>query len=306
MNINTRIPGGRDQPPPESLLSIREMAHLTGVSPATLRAWERRYGLLQPQRTTKGHRLYDARHIAQTTQVLAWLEQGVAISQVRRLLQDPLQVRESVSTQWTEQQQQWLIRIEQLNERALDGCFNQAQALYPSATLCQHLLWPLLQHLQQRWKGQPALGVEQVFFLSWLRSKLGARVYHGNRLLDGPPLLLLNISDQVMEPGLWLCAWLASNHGCPVRVLDWPVTVPQLTLAIRRISPCAVLLYGDQTLPAGDLQRLFNAVDCPQLLCGQAASLHHAELVDLPDLLLADDPLAALLCLQLLDLLDNQ
>lgn len=42
----------------EDLLPIGEVARLTGVNPVTLRAWERRYGLIKPQRTPKGHRLY--------------------------------------------------------------------------------------------------------------------------------------------------------------------------------------------------------------------------------------------------------
>lgn len=40
------------------LLKIGELAEQSGVLPVTLRAWERRYGLLKPQRTPKGHRLY--------------------------------------------------------------------------------------------------------------------------------------------------------------------------------------------------------------------------------------------------------
>ena len=35
----------------EGLFPIREVARLTGVNPVTLRAWERRYGLIQPLRT---------------------------------------------------------------------------------------------------------------------------------------------------------------------------------------------------------------------------------------------------------------
>ena len=41
----------------EELFPIREVARLTGVNPVTLRAWERRYGLIQPTRTESGHRL---------------------------------------------------------------------------------------------------------------------------------------------------------------------------------------------------------------------------------------------------------
>ena len=44
-------------PPAEGLLPIRTVSILTGVHSVTLRAWERRYGLITPQRTPKGHRL---------------------------------------------------------------------------------------------------------------------------------------------------------------------------------------------------------------------------------------------------------
>ena len=46
--------------PSEALLAIGELARRTGVNPVTLRAWERRYGLLKPQRTANLHRLYCA------------------------------------------------------------------------------------------------------------------------------------------------------------------------------------------------------------------------------------------------------
>ena len=43
--------------------AIREVAELTGVKPVTLRAWQRRYNLIKPQRTDKGHRLYSEQDI---------------------------------------------------------------------------------------------------------------------------------------------------------------------------------------------------------------------------------------------------
>ena len=46
-------------------LPIRTIASLTGVNPITLRAWERRYGLIRPARTSKGHRLYTHDHVEQ-------------------------------------------------------------------------------------------------------------------------------------------------------------------------------------------------------------------------------------------------
>ena len=79
---------------------------------------------------------------------------------------------------------------------------------------------PLLNELEQRWQGQFGAQMERVFFLSWLRSKFGARIYHNNRQLHGAPLLLVNHSDLPLEPHLWLSAWLASSAHCQVKVFD--------------------------------------------------------------------------------------
>lgn len=61
-------------PEPEGLFPIRTVAQLTGVNPITLRAWERCYGLIQPVRTAKGHRLYSAEDIHTIRRILGFLD----------------------------------------------------------------------------------------------------------------------------------------------------------------------------------------------------------------------------------------
>ena len=45
--------------------SIGEFARLSGITATTLRAWQRRYGLLKPQRTEGGHRQYSDEDVQQ-------------------------------------------------------------------------------------------------------------------------------------------------------------------------------------------------------------------------------------------------
>lgn len=73
--------------PTDGLFPIRHVCAETGINPVTLRAWERRYGLIRPRRTPKGHRLYSSEDIAHIRRILALLAEGVAVSQVGRLLQ---------------------------------------------------------------------------------------------------------------------------------------------------------------------------------------------------------------------------
>lgn len=279
-------------------LPIREVARQTGVNAVTLRAWERRYGLIVPQRTPKGHRLFSAEHVQRIHTILTWLNRGVPVSQVKSLIDTAHPTSESpVENEWHNRRQHLLQAISELAERRVDDAFNQAMALYPPRTLCEQLLLPLLKELELRWQGQFGAQMERVFFYSWLRSKFGARMYHNNRQLNGAPLLLINHSDLPLEPHLWLTAWLASSADCPVEVFDWPLPAGELALAVEHLQPRAVLLYSSKALQVPALGKLLSGFSCPKLITGPTVCIHQAELTvltqDIPELLLAEDPLSA-------------
>lgn len=291
-------PGAGDQQALEdSWLPIREVARQTGVNAVTLRAWERRYGLIVPQRTPKGHRLFSSEHVQRILMILTWLNRGVAVSQVKQLLDTPQASVEPAENDWQTLRRSLLQAISQLAERQIDEAFNQAMSLYPPRTLCEQLLIPLLADLEQRWKGQFGTQMERVFFYSWLRSKFGARIYHNNRQLRTAPLLLINHSDLPLEPHLWLTAWLVSSADCPVEVFDWPLPAGELALAVDHLQARGVLLYSSKAINLSQLMKLLNGVSCPKIIAGPTVCIHYPELsvkaAEIADLFLAEDPLSA-------------
>lgn len=300
-------PQGDDDAFEEGWLPIREVARLTGVNAVTLRAWERRYGLIVPHRTAKGHRLYSTAHVDRVLTILTWLNRGVSVSQVKQLIDDQQPLPQGVESDWDHLRQSMQQAISSLAERRLDDTLNQAMSLYPPRTLCEQLLLPLLASLEQRWQGQFGAQLERVFFYSWLRSKFGARLYHNNRQVSGAPLLLINQSDLPLEPHLWLTAWLVSSANCPVEVFDWPLPAGELTLACEYLKPRAVLLYSSKSLNLSQLPRLLSNIDCPTLIIGPTVRIHSAELSvsvsEVPGLTLAEDPLTAQTALQRLGLI---
>ncbi|NOT35444.1 MAG: MerR family transcriptional regulator [Candidatus Eisenbacteria bacterium] len=62
--------------------TIRAVSALTGVNANTLRAWERRYRLLYPERTPGGYRLYDERALVTLRQIQTLLEAGVSLADI--------------------------------------------------------------------------------------------------------------------------------------------------------------------------------------------------------------------------------
>ncbi|WP_330475745.1 MerR family transcriptional regulator [Terrabacter sp. C0L_2] len=72
------------------MYTIKRAAELTGISVATLRAWERRYGVVSPQRSDGGYRLYgpeDVRALAIMNSLVneGWSAREAAAETIRRL-----------------------------------------------------------------------------------------------------------------------------------------------------------------------------------------------------------------------------
>lgn len=78
-------------------LPIGEVARRTGVAVATLRAWERRYGLLDPQRTEGGHRRYGSADLARVRRMQQLLGDGWgADAAARQAREDALQAMDGI------------------------------------------------------------------------------------------------------------------------------------------------------------------------------------------------------------------
>ncbi len=67
---------------------IHHVAEITGVHPSTLRAWERRYGLLRPHRTPAGHRLYSGEEIERVRRVSRLAAEGTPYARIAEILEE--------------------------------------------------------------------------------------------------------------------------------------------------------------------------------------------------------------------------
>jgi DNA-binding transcriptional MerR regulator len=82
----------------EELVQIGDLARRTGLSADVLRVWERRYGLLRPQRSAGGFRLYSSRDEDTVRAMLAQIDRGFPPAQAAKLaLAQPAVPRSSVS-----------------------------------------------------------------------------------------------------------------------------------------------------------------------------------------------------------------
>ncbi len=269
--------------PSSGMFPIRTVARLTGINPVTLRAWERRYNLISPQRTPKGHRLYTEQDIERIKEVLKLLDQGVSISQAKPLLDNASTKLSSVPVLvsfdvWQNYQEKMLRAIEDFDEIALHNIYNDALSLYPVDMVNLRLTTPLLRLLGDRWKKREAGIAEEHFFSNFLRNKLITRVHHMNQRSNGPQLLLACLPGEYHEIGLLLFALAAVDKG--YRVLYFGANTPLGQLAeVLEKRDCDALILSGLSKPARglfdkELFRLKQRVKVPVCVGGQAATIH--------------------------------
>jgi DNA-binding transcriptional MerR regulator len=73
-----------------AIYSIGAVAKMLGVPTATLRTWEERYGVVAPERSLGGHRLYTRDQVEQLRFILRNVEYGLQPADAHRLLADRL------------------------------------------------------------------------------------------------------------------------------------------------------------------------------------------------------------------------
>ncbi|NWD82568.1 MerR family transcriptional regulator [Pseudomonas reactans] len=259
------------------LFPIREVARLTGVNPVTLRAWERRYGLIQPTRTESGHRLYSRDDIDTVHQILDWIERGVAVSKVGRILaRDELLSEPGVGpgVEWEQWQRQLRHAISTFDDRQLDRLYGQIFAAYPLAVVFQDILMPLWQVLL-RHQGRFGQASEWLFFDNFLRSRTAQRLQMA-AAAPLPRVLLAAVAGECRELELLVAGLLMSGERQAVKVLGVGQPFDELTLICEKTQPQALVLFSNRA-PGSELplrlKRLALTLNCPLLLAGDAADL---------------------------------
>ena len=130
---------------------IRTVSALTGVSVLTLRAWERRYGLVTPMRTDGGHRVYTRADIDTIFRVLALVDSGVAIGQVKQVMDksSAAQSPQHGEGPWAAYRARMVAAIAQFDEYLLDDVYNEMLSLYPNERVTNLALLPLIVFLSR-------------------------------------------------------------------------------------------------------------------------------------------------------------
>jgi len=267
---------------------IRILAEKTHVGTSTLRAWERRYGLLTPERTPKGHRLYSNSDIQRVFKILDLLKDGHSLPNIAELLSvedltrtENIQSRlnsslsngePSLTTIWENFLQKTLSAVSDFSTERIDAIYNEASSLYPIDMVTEQLIEPTLSMLGNEWQVQPKNGIaKEHFYSSWLKNRLGARFHHAYSQARGTRIICACAPGSYHEIGLMLFSLTALARGYRVLYFGSDLPLDQLEYVAQRSAAKAVVLSVQNTMAKNvnnDLPELIKQLKIPLFIGG--------------------------------------
>lgn len=260
-------------------LTTGAVARRLGVSPATLRSWDRRYGLGPALRSEGRHRRWGPRDVALVEEMCRLAAAGVPPAEAARVARlthggqappahgpsgaPPHEPQAPVSAQEVRrggaggglplgdarQECRGLARAAvrldapELRSRLLD-----ALGQHGLVTAWEEVMVPTLRAAGRKWQSSGDRYVEVEHLLSWEISTALRRAAlvlpRGEDAVGGAPVVLACVPGELHSLPLEALEAALEERGVPTRMLGAAVPVEALLACVRRTGPAAVVLWS--------------------------------------------------------------
>lgn len=259
--------------------NLKAVVQETGIKPDTLRAWERRYGLPEPDRSSGGHRLYSQRDIDTLRWLLARQDEGLSISravdlwrQLESEEQDPLMSTEYGLTESdpyavlvggeevSAVREKWIEACLSFNERAAEQILAQGFALFPTELVCLEVLQRGLREIGQGWY-EGSVSVQQEHFASALViRKLESLLSATPPPLRAGRILVAGAAEEEHVIGQLIFQLLLRRKGWETVYLGASVPLQRLEESLAAVHPQMIVLTAQQLYTAASLQTMADSL----------------------------------------------
>lgn len=278
------------------LYNIKAVVQSTNISPSTLRAWERRYNMCQPQRSESGYRLYSDRDVAIIRWLKAQVDAGMSISQAVSWLQSIMEespsddqaalpdrsnrnaeVQPTVAPSrldlenFTSLQDRLLYALLNYEEDEAEAALAHAFALYPVEHVGEHVIMRVLIEIGERWhRGELSITREH-YATNYLVQRLAAILRTVPNATDKPLIWVGCAPGELHEIGAMLLSIYLRRAGYTVRYLGQNLPLDDLVAETQLVKPDMVLFSAttiDAAVNLGPLCEMLANIEPPRPIIG--------------------------------------
>ena len=261
-------------------MRIGELSRRLGVSDHVLRAWEARYGLLQPVRSEGGFRLYSAADEARVRRMQGLLASGLSAAEAAKAALDDSpqavlgeQPRRDAGPLGDELRTALREALDAYDEPAAQAVIDRLFMNLSLPAVLRDVLLPYLSELGDRWEAGTASVAQEHFASTVLRGRLAglARGWGGG---SGPLALLACPPEELHDIALMSFGLILNRGGWRIHYLGTSTPIAELMLAAAQTTYDRVVLAastpGVLTPHRARLKKL--AAEAPLVLAGAGAS----------------------------------
>jgi MerR family transcriptional regulator, light-induced transcriptional regulator len=292
-------------PEPPAVLRIGELGRRLGVSDHVLRAWERRYGLLRPVRSTGGFRLYSEADEDRVRRMQAYVAQGLSPAEAARTALDedrasatapplgPVAPGDGVDARGGPVESTALNRaLADLDEPAAQAVLDRLFTTFTVETVLRDVILPYLHDLGERWQRGEASVAQEHFASNVLRGRM-ASLARGWGHGQGPRAILACPPGELHDLPLLAFGIALNRNGWRVGYLGADTPIDDLVRTAAATRPDLVVLAATTPERFDGMARALSRLARTSRLAigGRGASPAFARRVGAD--LLSEDPVTA-------------
>jgi DNA-binding transcriptional MerR regulator len=251
----------------EPLYNIGVVTRMTNISKATLRAWERRYGFPDSERTSGGHRLYSERDIIQLRWVKSRIDQGMQTAQAIRALHHQAslaKVEEDLAGPATDEppfvsmpeldastnplmlvyQKRLLQAFLDKNTQEADQILGEALASTTPETLILEVLAPTLAHIGHAWEHDDLSVAVEHLATNFIRNRLMQWMLSSPPARSTAPIVMACGPGEWHEMSLLIIGTMLRRRRWPIVYLGQSMPLEDLSQFVTEINPALIILVA--------------------------------------------------------------
>ena len=266
------------------MYSIQDLERLSGIKAHTIRVWEKRYNLLEPDRTDTNIRYYNDDQLRKLLNTSTLITHGGKISKVSKLSESEMSSEVEALMMPASKGEQLDVFINKIIESGLSYNNQLFEAAFAAASIrlglyrCyRHVIIPTLIKLGLMWGTNNLWPAQEHFISNLIRQKLFAAIDGLNVPEANSKKYLLFLPEyEHHEIGLLFAHYLIRKSGKTVIYLGPNVPTQDLEATIKRLNPDVLILFVVRTWHKDELISMMQRVTKSfkkgkTILCGRSA-----------------------------------
>ncbi len=227
--------------------TIKDLEKLSGIKAHTIRMWEKRYGLIEPTRTSTNIRTYCDDELKKLLNISILNRNGFKISRIADLSMDEINSRINQLTKNSDdtetQIENLAISMIDLDENKFEKIISRAIIQLGFEDMVVKIVYPFLDRIGVMWQTGTINPAQEHFVSNLIRQKLivaiDSQVYNQNN--HSKSFMLFLPEGELHELGLLFFSYLIKKRGHRIIYLGQSVPIDDL-ISVYRIRPVDYLL----------------------------------------------------------------